>query len=138
MLHYCDKWFCAGLLIIALFHCCVYTQCIPLCNFPSRELIYDLRCSKELYHRRVFIQVCLQIDPEWGLSVRSVDLKWNPQWRVTIGELNRLCSAISSVSLFLEINITKLEASVALFTFAIWISQFLENSMFSIEMDPRM
>ena len=33
---------------------------------------------KELYHRRVFIQVCLQIDPEsyeWGLSARSVVLK---------------------------------------------------------------
>ena len=34
--------------------------------------MYDL---KGLYHRRVFIQVCLQIDPEsyeWGLSARSV------------------------------------------------------------------
>ena len=34
----------------------------------------------ELYHRRVFTRVCLQIDPEsyeWGLSARSVivDLK---------------------------------------------------------------
>ena len=32
---------------------------------------------KELYHRRVFIKVCLQIDPEfyeWGLSARSVHL----------------------------------------------------------------
>ena len=33
---------------------------------------------KGLYHRRVVIQVCLQIDPEsyeFGLSARSVDLK---------------------------------------------------------------
>ena len=55
-----------------------------------------------------------------------------------IGELNRLCSAISSSSLFLEKNITQIEASVTLFAFVILISQFLENNMFSIEMDPRM
>ena len=45
---------------------------------------------KRLYHRRVFIQVCLQIDPEsyeWGLLARSVDLKWNPQRRMIIAEL---------------------------------------------------
>ena len=54
------------------------------------------------------------------------------------GELNRPCSAISSVSLFLEINITLIEASVMLFEFVILISQFLENDMFSIEMDTRM
>ena len=36
---------------------------------------------KGLHHRRVFFHVCLQIDTEsceWGLSLRSVDLKWNP------------------------------------------------------------
>ena len=54
------------------------------------------------------------------------------------GELNKLCSAISSVSLFLEINITPIEASVTRFAFVILISQFLENDMFSIEMDPHM
>ena len=83
---------------------------------------------------------CLQINPEsyeWGLSVRSVDLKRNPKRRMIIGEFNRLCSAISSVSLFLEINITQIEASVTLFSFVILISQFLENDMFSIKMDPR-
>ena len=34
--------------------------------------------QKGLYHTRVFIQVCLQYDPEfyeWGLSARSVHLK---------------------------------------------------------------
>ena len=56
--------------------------------------------------------------------------------RMIIGELNRLCSAISSVSLSLEINITQIEASVTLFVFVILISQFLD--MFSIEMGPRM
>ena len=55
-----------------------------------------------------------------------------------IGELNRLCSATSSVSLFYEINITQIEESVTLFAFVILISQFLENDTFSIEMDPRM
>ena len=54
-----------------------------------------------------------------------------------IGELNRLCSAFSSVLLFLEINITQIEASVTVFAFVILISQFLENDMFSIEMDPQ-
>ena len=88
-----------------------------------------------LYHRRVFIQVCLQIDPEsyeWGLSARSVDLKWNPRRRMIKGELNR------SMSLFLEIDITQIEASVMLFAFVILITQFLENDMFSIQMDPWM
>ena len=91
---------------------------------------------KGLYHRRVFIQGRLQIDPEsyeWGLSARSVDLKWNPQQRMMIGELNRLCSALSSVSLFLEMNITQKEASVMFFEFVILISQFLENNLFSFE-----
>ena len=40
------------------------------------------------------------------------------------------------VSLYLEINITQIEASV--FAFVVLISQFLENDMFSIEMDPSM
>ena len=40
--------------------------------------------------------------------------------------------------LYLEINITQIEASVTLFPFVILISQFLENDMFSIEMDPCM
>ena len=87
---------------------------------------------KGLYHWRVVIQVCLQIDPdsyEWSLSARSVDLKWNPQRRMIKGELNRLCLAISSVSLFLQINITQIEASMTLFAFVILISQFLENEM---------
>ena len=48
-----------------------------------------------------------------------------------IGELNRLCSAISSMSLFLEMNITQIEASVMFFAFVILISQFLENDLFS-------
>ena len=52
--------------------------------------------------------------------------------------LNRLCVALSSMSLFLYINITQIEVSVTLFAFVIFISQFLENDMFSIEMDPRM
>ena len=55
-----------------------------------------------------------------------------------IRELNRLCSAISSVTLFLEINITQIEASVMLFAFVSLIAQFLQNDMFSIEMDPCM
>ena len=54
-----------------------------------------------------------------------------------IGKLSRLYS-ISSVSLFLEINITQIEAFVALFAFVVLISQFLENDMFSNEMDPCM
>ena len=54
-----------------------------------------------------------------------------------LGELSRLCSAILSVSLFSEINTTKIEAPVTLFAFVILISQFLENNMFSIEIDPR-
>ena len=57
---------------------------------------------------------------------------------MTIRELNRRCSAISSESLFLEINITQIEASMTLFAFVILIAQFLQNDMFSIEMDPRM
>ena len=66
-------------------------------RFPSLYLVKYL--LKELYHRRVFIQVCLQIDPEsfeWGLLPRSVALKWNPQRRMIIGELNRLCSTIQA------------------------------------------
>ena len=45
--------------------------------------IDNILCRTDLkgfYHRRLFA-VCLQRDPEsyeWGLSVRSVDLKWNP------------------------------------------------------------
>ena len=50
-------------------------------------------------------------------------------------EVNRLCS---TVSLFLEINITQTEASVTLFALVVLISQFLENYMFSVEMDPRL
>ena len=38
----------------------------------------------------------------------------------------------------LEINITQMEASETLFAFVVLISQFLENDMFSIEMDPCM
>ena len=53
-----------------------------------------------------------------------------------IGELSRLCHSIQSMPLFLEINITQIEASVTLFAFVVLISQFLENDMFSIEMDP--
>ena len=37
----------------------------------------------------------------------------------------------------LEINNTQMEASVTLFAFVVLISKFLENDMFSIEMDPR-
>ena len=55
-----------------------------------------------------------------------------------IGELNGLCSAFSSRSLVLEINIDQIEASVTLFAFIIQISQFLENDMFSIEMHLQM
>ena len=55
-----------------------------------------------------------------------------------IGELNRLCFAISSVSLILEINTTQKEAYVTLFAFNVLISQFLENDMLSIKMDPSM
>ena len=54
-----------------------------------------------------------------------------------IGELSRLCSAISSMSLFFEINITQIEASVTLFAFVVFISQ-LKNDIFYIEMDPYM
>ena len=46
------------------------------------------------------------------------------------GELNRLCSTISNVSLFLEINITQIEASVTLFASVVLISQLLVNYMF--------
>ena len=55
-----------------------------------------------------------------------------------IEELGILCSAIPGVSLFLEMNITQIEASVTLFAFVVLISQFLDNDMFSIEMDPGM
>ena len=48
-----------------------------------------------------------------------------------------ICSVNSSVSLLLEINITQIEASVTLSAFVILISQFMENDMFSIEVDPR-
>ena len=43
----------------------------------------------------------------------------------------------SSVSLFLEIHITKIEASLTQFAFVIFILQLIDNDMFSIEMDPR-
>ena len=42
---------------------------------------------------------------------------------------------ISSVSLFLMKSITQIKASMTLFAFAVLISQFLENDLFSIEMD---
>ena len=42
------------------------------------------------------------------------------------------------MSLFLEINITQIEASVMLLAFVVLISQFLENGMFSNEMVPCM
>ena len=54
------------------------------------------------------------------------------------GELNRLCSAISRVLLFLEINITQIEASVTRFVFVILVSKFLRNDMSFIEMGLRM
>ena len=55
-----------------------------------------------------------------------------------IGELSRICS-ISSVLLFLKINFTQIEASVTLVAFSFFlISQFLENDIFSIEMDSWM
>ena len=54
-----------------------------------------------------------------------------------IGELSRLCS-ISRVSVYLDINITQIEASVTLFAFVDLISQYLENNMFSIKIDPCM
>ena len=38
----------------------------------------------------------------------------------------------------LEINVAQMEASVTFFAFVILISQFLENDMFSNEMDTRM
>ena len=44
---------------------------------------------------------------------------------MVLGELSRLRSPISSVSIFLEINITQIEASMTLFAFVISISQFL-------------
>ena len=56
---------------------------------------------KGLYHRRVFA-VCLQIDSEsyeWGLSARAVDLKRNPQRRMIIRKLSKLCP-ISSFCYF--------------------------------------
>ena len=72
-----------------------------------------------LSQKSLFIEVCLQIDPEsneWGLSARSIDLEWNPQQRMIIlGELNRLSFAISSLLLCLEININQIEVSVTLF-----------------------
>ena len=53
-----------------------------------------------------------------------------------IGELDRLCSAISSVSRFLEINFTRIEETVTLYTFVVLISQFLENYMLSNQNGP--
>ena len=47
--------------------------------------MYPTGVLKGLYDRRVLIQVCLQIDPEfyeYGLSARSVDLELNPQRRI--------------------------------------------------------
>ena len=38
----------------------------------------------------------------------------------------------------LEINFTQIEASVTLIAFVFLMSQYLENDMFSIEMDPCM
>ena len=52
-----------------------------------------------------------------------------------IGELSRLGCSTSTARLFLEIKITQIEASVTLFAFVFLILQFLENDMFSIEMD---
>ena len=46
--------------------------------------------------------------------------------------LSKLCCSTSSVSLFLEINITQTEVSV---TFTVVLLQIFENHMFSIEMD---
>ena len=49
-------------------------------NFINNWLLQKNHILKGLYHRRVYA-ACLQIDPEsyeWGLSVRSVDLKRNP------------------------------------------------------------
>ena len=51
----------------------MFSFCHPEFGFHSSAIKL-----KGLYHRRVFLQVCLQIDPEsyaWGLSERSVDLK---------------------------------------------------------------
>ena len=50
----------------------------------------------------------------------------------------RVKQTISSVSLFAEVNITEIEASVTLFAFVVLISQFHENDVFSIDRDPRM
>ena len=59
-------------------------MCVRVCMCVHISLWYSYgsytsTCSlKGLYHRRIFIQVCLQIDPEsyeWCLSARSDDLK---------------------------------------------------------------
>ena len=42
------------------------------------------------------------------------------------------------VTIFRDTHYPNIEASVTLFAFVILISQFLENDMFSIEMDSRM
>ena len=47
-------------------------------NATCISTMYNYVSLKGLYHSKVFIQVCLQIEPEsyeWGLSARSVDLK---------------------------------------------------------------
>ena len=96
-----------------------------------------------LYHRRVFIQVSLQKWP-WILWMGFVGkISW-PEMKSTEADDNRRVKQAtcmlrySSVSLFLKINITQIEASVTIFSLDILISQFLENDMFSIEMAPRM
>ena len=68
-----------------------------LCMDNNKQYCTFIRAlsQKSLY------QVCVQIDPEsyeWGLSVRSVELKGNPQRRMILGELNSLLR-FSSVSL---------------------------------------
>ena len=57
-------------------------------------------------------------------------------------QITNFCKTITAslITFFLEIIITQIEASVTLFGFVnlIHVSQFLENEIFSIEMDPRM
>ena len=49
-----------------------------------------------------------------------------------------MLNIVYETTMSLEINITQIEASMMVFALVMLISQFLENCMFSIEMDTRM
>ena len=94
-------------------------------------LLNDLPSTllKGLYHRRVFSRFVYKLtrNPMNGV-VSEIS---RPEMKSIAGNDNR---SVKQIVLFFK----RKEASVTLFAFVVLISQFLENDMFSIEMDPCM